>query len=185
MLFTSPPRGHNVMSDVYVLYQRPQSSKYYSLHSSPTEQWEARLRTEGRESPLESKQTQNWRNKEEGGIWNTWALWECQIGWTKANCDGWKVCIGPSLSGKDYKIMTQVIFPQTLVKVLWVYFTDRPFSVQMRVGRHVDKLGIYCEWTCCLNINQFMVTENTFSFTFWPSWRHVKFFNVNAAFSLT
>lgn len=35
------------------------SSSYYSLCSSPTEQWAARLRTQGRESPLESKQTPN------------------------------------------------------------------------------------------------------------------------------
>lgn len=47
-----------------------------------------------------------------------WALWECQIGQTKGNCDGWKVWNGPSLFGKDYKIMTQVLFPQTLGKAL-------------------------------------------------------------------
>lgn len=106
------------------------SSSYYSLHSSPTEEWAARLRTEGRESPLESKQTQNWRNKEEGGIWNTWALWECQIGWTKANCHGWKVWNCDFLFGKDCQIMSQVIFPQTLGKALWATFTHRPFCVQ-------------------------------------------------------
>lgn len=47
-----------------------------------------------------------------------WALWECQTGWTKANCDGWKVWNCPPLFGKDYTIMTQVIFPQTLGKAL-------------------------------------------------------------------
>lgn len=39
-------------------------SSYSSLRSSPTEKWAARLRTEGRARPFESKRTQNWRNKE-------------------------------------------------------------------------------------------------------------------------
>lgn len=36
---------------------------------------------------------------------------------------------------KDYKIMTQVIFPQTLGKALWAQFTDRHFSVQAENGK--------------------------------------------------
>lgn len=95
---------------------------------------------------VESKQIQNWRNKQEGGIWNMWALWECQIGRTKANCDGWKVWNCPSLFGKDWSVMTKFIFPQSLGKALWAHFSDRPFNVHAESGK-----TCWCEWTCSLN----------------------------------
>lgn len=57
--------------------------------------WTAKLRTEGQRPYKEPKQIENSRNKGEEGIWNMWALWECQIGRTKANCDAVKYGIVP------------------------------------------------------------------------------------------
>lgn len=82
--------------------------------------------------PSECKQEQNWRNKEEEGIWNTWALRECQFAETKDWLwwlETMELCF-LIWKKEDYTVMTQVIFPQTLGKALLAQFIDRHLSVQ-------------------------------------------------------
>lgn len=52
-----------------------------------TEGLEAELNQEGRRTLRKARRQQTRGSKQVGGIRSTWALWECQLGRTKAICE--------------------------------------------------------------------------------------------------
>lgn len=76
--------------EVLLLYLTTTTSVSAGNPSLPlplTEDLEAELHQEGRRTLGKERRQQTRGNKQVGGIRSTWALWECQLGRTKAICE--------------------------------------------------------------------------------------------------